>query len=439
MRKSDLKGKKVVIWGTGREGRAAAEYIRKQQSDQVFTFVDEDPKADMSFLASGDKKAVNSVDIKSALDGADVIIKSPGVSLYHPLLRGKTTTSLLNLWLAEPHEAKIICVTGSKGKSTTSSLLAHTLNALGEKAALLGNIGVPVTEFSAEEKGYAIVEVSSYQAATLSEACDIGVVTSLYPEHLDWHGSLKAYYRDKLNLLTYSGKSIVNAEAAQTAKENGITIDKAILFNTPTGFHIKDGQVFDKETPLRFLKNTYLSRAHNLVNVCAALTVLKELGIAPKNALPKMESFQALPHRQQELGEKDGITFVDDSISTTPQSAIAAMEAYTGRPLTLLAGGFDRGIDYAPLVDYVQKMEINAVVCMGPSGERIYKDLHTPNAFYAPTLQEAVAIALEKTPLGGVILLSPASPSYGMFKNFEERGNVFAELTSMEGTPSCRR
>jgi len=437
MRRADLVNKKVVIWGVGREGKAAAEYVRQQFPEKTFTFVDEDPGADMSFLAKGDRAVREKAKIAEALADADVIIKSPGVSLYHSLLKGKETTSLLNLWLAEPHAAKTICVTGTKGKSTTSALLAHTLNALGKKAALLGNIGVPITEFSAQENGFAIIEVSSYQAAGLTEMCDIGVVTSLYPEHLDWHGSLKTYYGDKLKLLAHSKTQIVNAEALETAKEYGHSLKNAILFGDASGFHIKNGQIFDKNSPLGLPENPHLARAHNLVNICAVLEVLRQLGIEPKDALPKMETFNGLPHRQQELGEKNGILYVDDSISTTPQSAIAAMDVYAKRPITILVGGFDRGIDFVPLADYARQKKINAVVCMGKSGQRIFELMKTPSAFMCDSLKEAFALAQEKTPKGGVVLLSPASPSYGMFKNFEERGRAFVDL--FNGIPSCPR
>jgi UDP-N-acetylmuramoyl-L-alanine---L-glutamate ligase len=437
MRRADLKDKNIVIWGVGREGKAAAEYVRRQLPEQTFTFVDEDPNADMTFLATGDRAVRDKAQIETALDGADVIIKSPGVSLYHPLLNGKKSTSILNLWLAEPHEAQTICVTGTKGKSTTAALLAHTLKALGKKAALLGNIGVPITEFFAEEKGFAIIEVSSYQAAGLTETCDIGVVTSLYPEHLDWHGSLKTYYHDKLNLLAHSKMKIVNAEALKTAKEYDLSLKDAVFFNNRFGFHVKGGQVFDKDELIGLPRNAHLARAHNLVNICAALEVLRQLGIKPKNALPIMETFSGLPHRQQELGEKNGVLFVDDSISTTPQSAIAAMDVYAGRPVTILVGGFDRGIDYVPLVDYVRKKNINAIICMGESGQRIFEQLKTPSAFLCGSLQEAFSLAQKKTPKGGVVLLSPASPSYGMFKNFEERGKAFADL--FKGSVSCLR
>jgi UDP-N-acetylmuramoylalanine--D-glutamate ligase len=159
------------------------------------------------------------------------------------------------------------------------------------------------------------------------------------------------------------------------------------------------------------------------------LTALEQLGFAPNAALRAMEDFQGLPHRQQALGEKNGILYVDDSISTTPQSAIAAMEVYRSRPITLIAGGYDRGIDDAPLSDYVLRHNIHALIGMGPSGERFLKALkerRTERVYTAVSMKEAVALAKQTTASGGVILLSPAAASYGLFKDFIERGKAFA-------------
>lgn len=435
MKIDELKNKKIVIWGLGREAKAAAQMIRTHLPTQKIIFVDESAKPDLSIVSTNDQLLINTADIKKAVFDADVVIKSPGVSLYHPCLQNikAPITSLLNLWLAQPHRFKTIGITGTKGKSTTSSLLAYTLKALGKNPMLVGNIGVPVTE-TTQAIDFAIVEVSSYQAATLSEYFDIGVVTALYPEHLDWHKTLTAYYRDKLNLLSKSHVKIISDQAKTIAQENALGVPSSIVFNDTQSIHVQKGHIFDGAQDCGIPDNAYLSRAHNLINVCAVLTLIKQLGLDAQEALRAMRGFEGLPHRQQEIGKKNGILFVDDSISTTPQSAIAAMNTYKGHPLTLLAGGFDRGIDYAPLVDYIFSEKIHAVYCMGPSGERIFASLHergAKNVFKAATLQEAVAQACQLTPQNGVILLSPAAPSYGMFKDFEERGQKFAAYADL--------
>lgn len=405
MRLSELAGKYVVIWGKGREGMAAEAFIRRACPDALLAFVDE---------ATDTKDA-----IKAALVHADVIVKSPGVSLYHPLVQsaldaGKAVTSLLNLWLAEPRTATLIGVTGTKGKSTTTSLLAHVLNALGKRAVIAGNIGVPVTEAPTNDAEIVVLEISSYQAANVDGLFDFGVLTSLYPEHLDWHRTLDAYYRDKMNLLSHSRTKIINAEALPTLRGLGLEAADFIAFDKP-------------EAPI---DNAYLARPGYASDVGAAVAVVKALGLDPAQALKALRDFKGLPHRQQELGERDGILYVDDSISTTPQSAIAALEAYAGRPLTLIAGGQDRGIDTAPLADYIVAHGVNAVVCMGASGQRLTELLNQhgySNVETAHDMREAVALAVRRTPKGGAILLSPAAPSYDQFKNFEERGACFAK------------
>src|SRR5690606_21077832 len=149
--------------------------------------------------------------IAPILAAADVIVKSPGVSLYHPLLRGRRVTSLMNLWFAQGHTAKTVCVTGTKGKSTTSALLGHVLQGLGRAASVTGNIGVPITEAS-ENAEILIIETSSYQAANFEGRCDIAAVTSLYPEHLDWHGDFDTYAADKLHLLGQADIRIVHQQ-----------------------------------------------------------------------------------------------------------------------------------------------------------------------------------------------------------------------------------
>ena len=431
MRAADLKNKKIVIWGFGNEGKAAAGFIRKALPAQPLVFVDEaeGPESDMP---EGCRITRGATHIASTLEDADIVIKSPGVSLYHPLIKrltkkGVPVTSLLNLWLAEPRAAKIIAVTGTKGKSTTSSLLAHTLRGLNKNVGLGGNIGVPVTEI-ASDAAYAVIEISSYQAANIEGACDIAILTSLFPEHLDWHGSLETYFTDKLRLLTHAKTKIVNAATLDALRQHGIADENLLVFNRPDGLHEKDGKICDGDKLIGAPNNAHLARAHNLSNVCAVLTATKFLGLDTKAALEAMESFQGLPHRQQELGEKKGVLYVNDSIATTPQAAIAALEVYKDRPVTLIAGGYDRGIDYAPLIERILADKTHAVICLGPSGKRIFDALKTGGAhvFTATSMNEAVKIAKSETPKGGVVLLSPAAPSFGMFHNYAERGQSFA-------------
>jgi UDP-N-acetylmuramoylalanine--D-glutamate ligase len=429
MRAADLGAARVAIWGLGREGRAAIQFLRAHHPELPLLLLDDAASASRPIEFDNIQCAFGEDAVRRALEEVDVLVKSPGVSLYRPEIEtarraGVKITSLLNLWFAENLGIRTICITGTKGKSTTASLTAHILGRLGRKAALAGNIGVPVTEIDPSVAEFAVIEVSSYQAADFDGMGDVGVLTSLFPEHLDWHLTLDSYYRDKLNLLRHSRYAVINRELAPAA---GLA---RYFFNDPAAFHSRGTAIFDDGERIGDVKNRYLARPHNLSNVCAALTVAKVLGFDPRAALAAVRDFRALPHRQQEIGEIAGVLYVDDSISTAPESTLAALEVYAGRDITLIAGGYDRGIDYGKLIAKLAGGAARAVVCFGISGERIYTTLRAapdhPDTTLARSMEAAVAWARQKTPKGGVVLLSPAAPSYGDYHDFAERGRDFA-------------
>jgi UDP-N-acetylmuramoylalanine--D-glutamate ligase len=428
MRAGDLTAARVAIWGLGREGRAAIRFLRARHPTLPLLLLDDAETPPPHEFDSIDY-AVGPRAILGSLDHIDVLVKSPGVSLYRREIaiareNGVAVTSLLNLWFGEGSAITTICVTGTKGKSTTASLVAHILGRLGRKAALAGNIGVPVTEIDPAKTDYAVIEVSSYQAADFAGVCDIAVLTSLFPEHLDWHGTLDAYYRDKLNLLRRSRCAVANHQARPA-----LTLADT-FFNDEVGLHPSGGEIFDGQARIGAVRNPYLARPHNLSNVCAALTVAKTLGLGLGEALDATADFRALPHRQQEIGKIDGVLYVDDSISTAPESTIAALEVYAGRDITLILGGFDRGIEYDGLVAKLGGGAAQAVLCLGASGERIYAALRAvaghPKTELSHSMEAAVSRARQMTPKGGVALLSPAAPSYGYYRDFAERGRDFA-------------
>jgi UDP-N-acetylmuramoyl-L-alanine---L-glutamate ligase len=437
MRAADLRDARVAIWGLGREGRAAIRFLRARHPGLHLIVLDDAEGAARSGQFDKLAYAFGPQAIDEALGRVDVLVKSPGVSLYRPEIarareQGVVITSLLNLWFGEGLTLETVCVTGTKGKSTTASLLAHILARLGRRTALAGNIGVPVAEIDQTAADIAVIEVSSYQAADFDGLCDIAGLTSLFPEHLDWHGSLDAYYRDKLNLLRRSRYAIANRAAApahRLAQE---------FFGDEGGLHSCGNAVFDSAARIGVVGNRYLARPHNLSNLCAALAVVKRLGLDLAAAVAAAEDFRALPHRQQEIGEIDGVLYVDDSISTAPQSTLAALDVYAGREVTLIVGGHDRGIDYRPLVERLAGGAAHAVVCLGDSGRRIHDQVRARNPELAGlaaalSMTEAVATAKRMTGRGGVVLLSPAAPSYGQYRDFAERGRDFAVKAGFAG------
>jgi UDP-N-acetylmuramoylalanine--D-glutamate ligase len=442
MRVADLAKRRVAVWGLGREGRAAVAFLRRHHPRLPLLMLDDVADGQpVDELGGGIDYAFGAEQIAKAIDHVEIIVKSPGVSLYRRELQsareqGIAVTSLLNLWFAERRDTTTICVTGTKGKSTTASLIAHIMAELGRRVALVGNIGVPITETDGTTAEFVVIEVSSYQAADFDGLCDVAVLTSLFPEHIDWHLSVDNYFRDKANLLRHSRRRIINREAEEIM---GPLIRSATassdFFNDESRIHPRGRQILHGETVLGEIGNPYLARPHNSANLCAALTVAKSLGLDPAAALAAAAGFGGLPHRQQELGEIDGLLFVDDSISTIPESTVAALAVYADRDIAVIVGGYDRGIDYSKLVETVMAGAAKAMICLGDSGERIYSLARTVARrrsdqrcalHVAKSMEDAVFFARQVTPPGGVVLLSPAAPSYGHYRDYIARGRDFA-------------
>ena len=444
MRLSDLRGKSVAVWGTGREGRAAVTAIAAYEPSRLIAVDDtanflsvpwEGELAALAPLAGGEHA-------QAALMAAEVVVRSPGVPQTHPWIadlrkREIPITSGSALWMAR-HAAETVGVTGSKGKSTTAALISHLLAAVDRPNVFGGNIGVPLLDLP--ESDLYVLELSSYQCSDLTDSPRVAVVTALFPEHLDAHGGEREYYRDKLNLLAYGPELIVvNGADERLMGELSNARDAqgwgpVAVGGPDSRFRIEpDEWVYASDTRL-FRRDTLRLRGkHNGRNLCVALAVLDGMGIDvvdQRGVLEKaVEAFEGLPHRLAEIEDKSGLTFVDDTLSTSPYSAMYAIDAYEGRPLTVLVGGTDRGLDYGPLRHHLQDRDI-IVIGIPDSGPRIVAELAGlagVRTEIAEDLPAAVVLARTITPAGGVVLLSPAAPSYGRFRNFEHRSEVFAE------------
>jgi UDP-N-acetylmuramoyl-L-alanine---L-glutamate ligase len=444
VRLADLRDKSVAVWGTGREGRAAVIAIAAHGPSRLLAVDDsanflsvpwEGELAALAPLAGGDHAF-------GALVAADVVVRSPGVPQTHPWMaelrkRGVTITGGSALWMAD-HADRTVGITGSKGKSTTAALISHLLAAVGRANVFGGNIGVPLLDLPDAE--LYVLELSSYQCSDLTDSPRVAVVTALFPEHLDAHGGEREYYRDKLNLLAYGPELIVvngaderlmgelsNARDAQGWGPVAVGAEDSRFRIEP------DEWVYASDTRL-FRRDTLRLRGkHNGRNLCVALAVLDGMGVDVVDQRSVLEhavaAFEGLPHRLAEIEDPSGLTFVDDTLSTSPYSAMHAIDAYEGRPLTVLVGGTDRGLDYAPLRHHLQDREIT-VIGLPDSGPRILTELAgLPGVRIenAEDLPAAVRLARKLTPPGGVVLLSPAAPSYGRFRNFEHRSEVFAQ------------
>ncbi len=444
VRISQLDGRAVGLWGWGREGRAAWRAIRARLPSLPLTlFCSEGEAADAAALGDALLRPRTGADAE-ALAALDVVVKSPGISPYRPealaaAAHGTVFVGGTAQWFAERPDARTLCVTGTKGKSTTTALLAHLLRAAGVRTALAGNIGLPLLELlDAEAEAWAI-ELSSYQTGDVAASGTrpgIAVVTNVFPEHLDWHGSEARYVADKLALLT-AGRpriAVLNAEDPRLAALD-LPDSEVRWYGRGDGWHLRGDALYRGDEAVLDTAGLPLPGRHNRGNLCAALTALDAFGLDAAALAPHARGFLPLPHRLQALGERDGLRWVNDSISTTPHAGIAALQLYPGPRTAILVGGHDRGLDWGVFADYVRRHPPGVVATMGQNGPRIFEALREAAAEggfalrQAADLEAAVAAARAALgPGGGVLLLSPGAPSFGPYRDYAERGRHFARL-----------
>ncbi len=403
--KEAVKDKRILIWGYGREGKSSEDYIKK--------FCE--PKSVEIFEGK----------IEDIIEREyDLIIKSPGIKMmdYEPLNK-KKYTSQTELFLNQ-YRDQVIGITGTKGKSTTSSMMAHVLNECsGKKTLLMGNIGLPCFDYCEQiDKDTLIVfELSCHQMMHTKVSPHVAVFLNLYEDHLDYYHSMEAYFNAKSHITSYQEEGDffykgINVPEINTKAETRVVTEEEV-----------------KEVPLKVFGD------HNQLNATFVRRVCSEVFGCSDEAITKaLESFTGLPHRLQHIGNFGGIDWYDDSISTIPEAAVNALKSI---PMvkTILIGGMDRGIDYDLIEDFMSENEEYNYICMYESGKRVHDEFLYKypkfrnsgagrNIVYVNDLVLAVKKAAEITPTGCGCVLSPAAASYGYFKNFEDRGDRFAEL-----------
>ena len=451
---SQLDGKTVALWGWGREGRAAYQAIRARLPQQALTlFCAEHELA--SAQALGDPRLQLRSDVSGqALAQFAVVIKSPGISPYSPdaqaaLAAGSQLIGGSSLWFAAHADADgvladTVCVTGTKGKSTTTALLAHLLRAGGHRTALAGNIGLPLLELLDPQPAPACwaLELSSYQTGEVGRAGvrpAVAIVLNIFPEHLDWHGSEQRYIQDKLSLVTEGHPRIAVLNAADPhLRALSLPHSEVVWFNQPASWHMVGSVVHRGDQAVFDTANSPLPGAHNRGNLCAVLAAIEAMGLDAVALAPAVQSFQPLPNRLQWLGSRDGIGYVNDSISTTPHASLAALECFAGQRIALLLGGHDRGLDWQEFAARMQQQAPLEIITMGANGPRINALLApiAPGRFglhAAADLAQAMQLARQALgEQGGVVLLSPGAPSFGAYPDYVARGRHFAELAGFD-------
>ena len=430
-----LKGKKIIILGFGREGKSTYKLIRKYLKEQTIYIADQKEKTD--FLEN-DKNAVyigGEVYLKN-LEEYDLIIKTPGISFV-----GIDTSKYIHKiksqleLLLEFFNVFTIGVTGTKGKSTTSSLIYTILKEQNVKTMLLGNIGTPAFDYidKIDEETVLVLEMSSHQLEYMNLCPNIAILLNIYPEHLDHYASFEEYAQAKCNIFknqkgadyfiyNLDNEILQKLVKSPKAKAYGVSLKEN------GDICIKNNYVYFKEKPIYNIKSPRkLLGEYNLNNIMFAFGVSQILKLDLDKTIKTIENFEPLHHRLEFVGKYNDISYYDNSIGTIPMATMEAVKVLKNVD-TLIIGGMDRGLDYTEFIEFLNKSNITNVICMPKTGHDIAKKLKKEKVYIVETMEEAVKIAKKVTNKGKSCLLSPAAASYGFFKNFEEKGNIYQEL-----------
>ncbi len=422
MHLSELQGARIAVWGYGVEGRAVCDWLQAQLPGQPFTVLcpaSEGARDGVQF----DHGAVTA----ERLDAFDVVIKSPGISPYQAAVRNTRAriTSSAALWFANHRHGRVIAVTGTKGKSTTASMLAAALESLGHRVVLAGNIGNPLLSCRDAAHSHVVLETSSYQAWDGAIQADVAVLLNVFPEHLDWHGSYRRYRKDKFKLLHAADCAVVQHGLQKVFSAH----PRLVTFGARPNWHVREHALRHQGRVLLRADEWSLPGDHNLRNAAAVLAALAQVTPEWANAVAALRRFKPLPHRLQTVAQRDGVRYVSDSIASTPHATLAALESFRGQAVILLLGGHDRGLDWRAFARQLPSHAVRAVVCSGQNGEKIHNALKNQAAGFTlcldGSLKQAVRRAQGLARPGDVVLLSPGAPSFDAFANYTERGEQF--------------
>lgn len=446
-----LKDKKILILGLGREGSSTHNFIRRYYpktkiylADKKYVRLPEDRNIIAHF---GDNYLDNLCEF-------DLIIKTPGIPTELPQIKecikkGVEVTTQTQLFL-ESFKDKTVGITGTKGKSTTTSLIYHILKEAGVKTQIVGNIGKPVLDYIDEDSinDTFVFEMSSHQLSDIKESPHLAIFLNIFPEHLDYYSTFDKYVQAKANITKYQKSSdvfIYNYDQDGVRKVLEISVARKFAFSTKekviNGCYLVGSEVIYVEEGVQKYKidtkKIKLQGKHNLYNVMAAIIAAKVLGVDINNIASGIETFVPLEGRLEVVKTVNDITFINDTLATIPQATIAALESLKDKKITLILGGFDRGIDFDILgKDISQKEYVLNVITIGQTGPLIIKSLNRAGYrgniinLKTKSMKEIVKNAFRNTPKDGVVLLSPASSSFDMFKDYKDRGDQFKEAVN---------
>ena len=436
-----LKNQKIALLGLGLENTSLLKYLKKQNLSLDITICDFrkqekiNDKLKQENLEPTDYNYKLENDFNKNLYHYDMLLRSPGWSLSCPGIKEakekKTQiSSPMTLFFAVCPSKNIIGVSGSKGKGTTASLITEILKQNNKAVHLGGNIGIAPFDFieQIQEQDYIVLELSSFQLEDLTFSPKYSIITNIYHEHLspadpvnpNYHHSFKDYLKAKANIFKHK-------------KYNNylITKNEVILEyqnNNPESLEDYHGEIIKYQ---KAKLKTKLKGKYNLENIGASLELAKLLDLNKKISLKAVENFQNLEHRLELVLEKDSIKYFNNSFSTTPESTILDIDSFTEN-IILIAGGADKGANFSDLAKKIKEKIKSTILLPGKGSEKIKKQLlknkyHTNNLIEVKSMQEAVLLAKKKSQNQDIILLSPACASFGIFKNYKERGNIFKQ------------
>lgn len=445
-----LKDKKIAILGFGVEGKSTYNFIRKylpeKQLDILFKYRGEHCSSDIDFMrVEKDKytKFIIGENYLNNLERYDIILKSPGISFKDidiTKFQGKIS-SQLELFL-EHTKSLCIGITGTKGKSTTSSLIYEMIKDQNKDVELLGNIGTPIFDEieKIKENTITVLEISSHALQYVKKSPNISILLNLYEEHLDHYKSYEEYGDAKFNIFKFQSKediAIFNLENEEMNKKNypykntdyGVTINSIKNNISKNTMYVKEGYIYCNENKMYNIDDVRkLKGNHNLNDIMFVLAVSNILKLDLNKTIKTINEFNPLEHRLEYVGNFEGVDYYNDSIATIPEATIESVKALENVN-TLIVGGNDRGVNQKNLIEFLSKSKIENIICLPKTGEYIYEGLENSGkkVVKVENMEEAVSTAKRVTKKNTICLLSPAASSYGYFKNFKERGNMFKE------------
>lgn len=451
-----LENKKIAILGFGREGKSSYKFLRKYFPDKQLDIFDknESLKEDKLIQEDNHTKIENNFSNQEVLENYDLVLKTSGLSLKNIDVTPyrEKIASQISL-LLDFFDILTIGITGTKGKSTTTSLIYEVLKEQKENVLIGGNIGIPV--FDNIEKitpdSIYVIELSAYQLQYINKSPKISILLNLFEEHIDFFGNLDNYYNAKINIAKYQTEENVlfykgdNDELLKRIEGNIQGTSYKIYDKKPTlleenAIYLKDNQVYitennQEERIYDATEKRNLSGENNLRDIMFVLGVCKYLKLDMEKARKTINSFKGLPHRMEYVGCFKGVHYYNDAIATIPEATINNIETLKSVN-TLIFGGMNRKIDYTKLIEYLSNGTIKNLICMPETGTQIGKVLQekgiSSNIYFTETLEEAVKVAKEVTEKEKICMMSPAAPSYNQFKDFEEKGNTYKKLIKEE-------